>query len=825
FDVNFYQGFQEVVKRYSVMNGSEYVATMKKIAEVDGIMQNKPIVYPSGIDNPNLPDTDWQSLIFRSAVIRDVNASASGGSQNIKYMASGGAFKQDGTMRGSSYDRYTLRFNMDANLTSKLHLGVNLAPSYSDQNRVPVSGQFSGNQESFIGRSLPNLLQLALLALPVAPVRLPNGDYGWMGNSGIGVTPKDLYNPLAVIENVKNRFQDYSLLGKTFLEYDLLNNLTAKSSLGISCSQINQDGYIPPNVATGGAPYANNSTPKQGNTWAIARSTFAVDWLWENMLTYKFNLGADKQHHFTALAFGSLQKNYFQSVSTNGKIGTYYNATIDNPSASTDLQGGVRYDRNTFLSMGGRLSYDYKNKYILALAVRRDGSSKFGPNNRWAAFPSVSAAWRVIEENFMEGFRGKISDLKLRASYGQTGNANIGSFNWANGVVARNYAFDGARTLGGGLSGFANYDLTWEKNNQYNYGIDLGLLNNKINISAEYYNRTTTGMLLNRELSGQYGYSRTARTNVGELKNTGIELSLETNIKIKNHAGWTAAYNFSANRNEVINLGGPTLLPAQSAVFGWGNTHQVAVGEPLGNINGFVVEGMFKTKEDLAKYPQWERKGNIVGDWRIKDTNGDGQITEADRTRLGNGIPRYYFGTTQRFTYKAFDLTVMLQGVAGAEVLNGNLRQLYGIGDASYNMLKEVVNNFYDPRNPDADVLLPAPYRVASGGQVTIRNQATSVAVQDASFLRFKNITLGYSFPAAIIERLKLKRVRIYASGQNLFTFTKYQGLNPEANIISGESAGNTNNLGSGGSSVIAGVDQGAYPAIRMVTFGLNVSF
>src|SRR6218665_724002 len=200
-------------------------------------------------------------------------------------------------------------------------------------------------------------------------------------------------------------------------------------------------------------------------------------------------------------------------------------------------------------------------------------------------------------------------------------------------------------------------------------------------------------------------------------------------------------------------------------------------------------------------------------------------ITEADRTKLGNGIPRYYFGTTQRFAYKAFDLTVILQGVAGVEVLNGNLRQLYGLGDYNLNMLKEVIKNFYDPRKPDADVLLPAPFRVASGGQVRIRNQATSVAVQDASFLRFKNITVGYNFPAATVERAGFKRVRIYMSGQNLFTFTKYKGLNPEANIVSGESAGNTNNLGSGGSAVIAGVDQGAYPAIRMVSFGLNVSF
>ncbi|PGH40735.1 MAG: hypothetical protein CRN43_01170, partial [Candidatus Nephrothrix sp. EaCA] len=825
FDVNFYQGFQEVAKRYSVMNGPEYVATVKKIYEVNSILQNKPLVYPAGLDNPNLPDTDWQKLVFRSANIRDFNISASGGTQKMKYMVSGGAFKQDGTMRGSSYDRYTARFNLDANLTPRLHMGANLAPSYSDQNRLPVSGQFSDANETFIGRKLPNIFQATAIGLPIVPARLPNGDYGLLSNSGLGLDERPLYNPLAVIENVKNRFQNYSFLGKTFLEYDIIDNLTAKSSIGISYTQIKQDGYIPPNVATNDAPKANNSTPVAANTWAITRNSLALDWLWENTLTYKFDLGADRQHHFTALAFGSLQRNRYQQVSTNGKTGSYFNATLDNPTASTDLQGGVDYGQNAFVSIGGRLNYDYKNRYIFAAALRRDGASKFGPNNRYAAFPSVSAAWRIIEENFMEGIKGKISDLKLRISYGQTGNANIGNFNWANGIAPRSYVLGATRYLGGGLSGYPNYDLTWEKNEQYNFGIDIGLLNNKVNLAVDYYDRHTDGMLLNRELEGIYGYSRNARTNVGALNNKGLEFAAETKFQIKQKIAWTANYNFSVNKNQVTDLGGPVSLPSQGAVYGWNNSHKVVLGQPLGDINGFIVEGMFKAPEDLAKYPQWQGNGNALGDWRIKDTNGDGIITEADRTKLGNGIPRYYFGSTQRFAYRSFDLTVILQGVAKVEVLNGNLRQLYGIGDISYNMLKEVKDNFYDPRNPQADVLLPAPYRVIGGGQAGIRNQATNIAVQDASFLRFKNITLGYNFSSSLLERLKIKRARFYVSGQNLLTFTKYKGLNPEANIVSGESSGSTNNLGSGGSATVAGVDQGAYPAIRIYTCGVNFTF
>lgn len=824
FDVSYYQGYQSMAKTYDMMNAAEYVATVNKATEINSILQNKNLSPPSGINNPGLPDTDWQKLVYRKATIRDFNISASGGSQKIKFMVSGGGFKQDGVMRGSSYERYTLRLNVNAELTPRLHIGVNMAPSYSDQFRMPVAGSFNVSMDDGLGASLPNLMLTTFLSLPIVASRLPNGDYGYLNNAGFGGLTSPIFSPLAIIENVKNRFQNYSFLGKTFLEYDLLENLTAKSTLAISYTQINQNGFIPPHVATNNASFANFSKPALNNIWSVERSTFALDWLWENTLNCKFDLGSEGQHHFNALAFGSIQKNNFRQVSTNGKPGSYFNSIIDNPSASTDLLGGVAYTLNAFVSMGGRLTYDYKNKYLLAVAIRRDGSSKFGPHNRYASFPSVSVAWRAIEERFLDGVKEKLSDLKFRVSYGQTGNANIGSFNWANGIVSRNYVFGGIRNLGAGLSGYANYDLTWEKNEQFNYGLDAGFFNDKVTLGVDYYTRITHDMLLNRELPGIYGYARTARTNTGKIKNTGIEWSVGTISKGK--VGWVANYNFSINYNEVMDLGGPTSLPAQSQIYSWPNTHQVRVGEPLGNINGFVIEGLFRRPEDLLNYPQWQGNGNVVGDWRIKDTNGDRKITEEDRTRLGNGIPKYYFGTTQRLSYKAFDLTVMMQGVAGVEVLNGNLRYMYNsLGTFLFNMPKDAVDNYYDPRNPDADVQLPAPYRAASGSQVTINNQVTNFAVQEASFLRVKNVTLGYHFPNEIVERLRIKRLRVYLTGQNVFTFTGYRGLNPEVSIASGESAGNTDSLGSGSSAALAGIDQGAYPAVQVFTCGVNFSF
>src|SRR6218665_2657757 len=823
FDVNFYQGFQSQANTYKMMNRDEYIATVRKVREIISIMQGRPFDPPALVNTPGLPDTNWPGLVYRNAKVRDFEVSASGGNEKARFMASGGNFKQDGVMRGTSYERYTLRLNMNADLTSRLHLGVSFAPSYGDQYRMPATGHFVNTTDGGIGQSLPNIFFMSYLALPIVAPRLPNGDYGTLFNhSYLGVS-SPLFNALNVIENVKNRFQNFSCLGKTFLEYALFENFTIRSTIGLSYSQINQNGYIPATVTTGNAQNANISTPALGNIWAIDRNSNAIDWLWENTATYKFTLGAKKHHHFTALAFGSVQKNTYKQVSTNGKLGTYYNSTIDNPTASTDLQGGVAYDLNAFVSLGGRLSYDYKNKYLFAVAFRRDGSSKFGPNNRYAIFPSISAAWGAIEESFGENLKGTVSDLKFRVSYGQTGNSNIGSFNWANGVVARNYVFGGVRNLGAGLNGAANNDLTWEKNVQYDYGVDIGFLHDKVTLGADYYNRLTQGMLLNKELAGIYGYARTARSNVGAVRNTGLEFNVGTNFKIK-QVGWTANYNFSMNNNEVVDLGGPAALPTQSPLGFWPNTHQAKVGEPLGNIYGFVVQGLFKRPEDLAKYPQWQGNGNAVGDWRIQDTNNDGVVTELDRTKIGNGIPRYYFGATQRFTYKAFDLNIILQGVAKTDVLNANLRFIHSaLYYGQLNMTKDMIDNYYDPRNPDANVT--HSLRPGGGSNPNANNQATTIALQEASFLRVKNITVGYTLPRVITERLKIKRLRIYATGQNPFTFTKYDGLNPEVSAYSGDSAGNTENLGTGSSAVLAGVDFGSYPAIRIFTCGINCSF
>lgn len=808
FDFNAYSGIQTNVSNYELMNKDEYIAFAKRGSAI------RAVSYPTILDNPdNLPDTDWQNQIYRAAKISSYQLTATGGTDKVRFMISGGYFSQEGTLKGTDYDRITLRFNVDTDLSAKLKLGVSMAPSYSQQHRIPATGQFSTSDDGNIGRPLPNVINSSLLMQPVISPFDADGDYGQPNSdpaySEFGFFAPTLFNPLSTIEQTENRFRNFRNLSNSFLEWSVMKNLKLKSSIGVTFDVEDQYGYIPATTNVGNGASGNITTPNLNNIWAIERNRRDIDWVWENTANYSMSFGKNEEHSISVLGLYSLQRFNSKFVSANGKIGTYNNQTVRNVSASTDVQGSVSYDENAFMSLASRISYDYKGKYLLTAAIRRDGSSKFGPNNRFSNFPSVSAAWRIIDENFMQSTKSILSDLKIRASYGETGNANIGSFTWANSVTSSNYVFGTTRNLGAQQSGLSNSDLTWEKNKQRDIGLEIGFLDNKINVSVDYYVRNTEDMLINKDLLGITGYATSYRANVGSLQNKGIELNINTNFNL-GEVRWSSDYNFSSNQNEITSLGGPTSLAPQAAIFGWNNVFKIEVGQPIGNFNGFVVEGVFKSAEDLANYPQWT-SGNLVGDWRIKDVDGSGKIDENDRTVLGNAIPRYTYSATQRFAYKGFELSVLLQGVADVSIINGNLRQV-GTSTGNFNTLKEFVDNYYDPIAPDRNVKW---HRINGNTGVTIGNQLTNYAVFDASYLRVRNITLGYNLPTNWLSTVKIQNARVYISCQNLFTTSKYPGGNPEASI-----------QGNNGDSVFQpGVDQGAYPAVRTITAGLTIGF
>ncbi|QHW00333.1 SusC/RagA family TonB-linked outer membrane protein [Spirosoma endbachense] len=805
FSFSAYTGMQQIAKKVDVLQRDDYIEYIKYVARVTNQ------AYPSVFDtNPkSLPDTDWQDAIFRQAPISEYQLSASGGSDKVRYAVSGAYFSQQGTMKGTSYDRYNLRFNLDADLSPKLRIGVSLAPSYSQQYRQPAGGPYNNASSSELsgGRSLPNTVTSATLMPPIVPLYTANGDFGQnfdavMNNDGSSFVADNLFSPLAIVELNKNRVRNYRLFGSGFLEYEPIKDVRIKSSLGSTLNLEDQYAYVPSTLANQLAPRANATNPVLGQIFARETQQLGLDWLWENTATYSKTLGRD--HHFSVLALYSLQKFASKFTATSGRTGTFTTDLLPNPLASPDRIGELQYDQNAFLSYGGRLTYDYKSKYILSAALRRDASSRFGPNNRFATFPSFSAAWRLSEEPFIQAIKSTVNELKIRASFGETGNANIGSFNWVNSIVGRNYSFGGQRTFGAAQSGFANYDLTWERNQQTDLGLEVGFLNDKFSLAIDVYNRITKGMLFQKDLPGIVGYANTFRTNLGKLQNRGIEISGKANLKL-GPVAWTIDANLSANRTNVLDLGGPQSLPPQAAVGGWNNVFQIKVGDPLGYMYGYKVQGIFKTVDDLTKYPQWV-SGNKVGDWIIKDQNGDGKVDETDKTVIGKGLPNFIYGLTNTFRYQGFDLSVLIQGVQGANLINGNIR--HPAGNVDYGSLKLFYQNMFDPANPNQD----AQFHMAGAGGVTMGNNLTDRVVFSGSFLRIRNVTLGYTIPTAVLKRIKLQSARVFSTGQNLFTFTKYPWYNPEASL-------------NGDSAYQPGVDQGTYPANRTVTVGLNIGF
>jgi TonB-linked SusC/RagA family outer membrane protein len=476
--------------------------------------------------------------------------------------------------------------------------------------------------------------------------------------------------------------------------------------------------------------------------------------------------------------------------------------------ASPNTVGSEAFDANAFLSYAGRITYDYSRKYLATAAIRQDASSRFGPNNRSALFPSFSLGWRLSQEGFLKPLLDKIqiNELKFRGGYGRTGNANIGSFAYLNSIrLNQNYSFGGVRNFGTQQTGFANPDLTWEKNDQVSIGADIGFKNNLIVFTADYFFRTSKGMLLSKALPLVVGYANTYQANLGTLQNKGFEFTATSGFNV-GKVRWTVNANLSTYKTKVTDLGGPSSLPAVAAINGWNNVYQVKVGDPLGLMYGYVIDGVYKNAGDLAKFPQ-TAAGNRVGDARVKDVNGDGVINAGDATVLGHGLPDFTYGLSNSFQYKNFDLNILMQGVQGVDMINGNLRQAI-TGNYNQNTLYKYFNNYFDPTRPDRDVAYSLPGQGSTYPGAALVNQS----VENGSYLRVRNVTLGYRLSEAIAKTVFLKTARVYFTAQNPFLFTKYSGYNPEANL-------------SGSNPITVGVDQGSYPAARTFIFGINVGF
>lgn len=826
-ELSSYLGFQEVTKLVDVLNKDEY------IDYVTDAFANAGRPLPAMYNDPaSLANTNWQREIFVKAPASNVQLSVSGGGSKSSFFVSGYATNQDGILKGTGFKRYGVRVNLDLRPLKWLDLGLTIAPSYSKTDIKPSQGTVNSaifNTDFGRNPSSPSVgspITLALLTPPIIPARLPNGDYGSNYSfPNYNTTINSLqtfngqhYSPLQILDLYKDRYNSLRGLASGFIQARITENLTFKTSLGLETRSDERAWSIPATMGfDGGGSGANLSRPYLANVRANISKGGGNSWVWENTLNY--NKSFDNKHNVDAIIGYAAQKSQSEAVSIESQPGTASNTSLDYPTNSTGINGFIQaYSANSLLSMFGRIQYNFNYKYMLSVAMRKDGSSRFGPNNRYATFPSVSVGWAIHEEGFAKSiFNPKyVNELKLRASWGKTGNYNIGDFTWQGLMGAANYplgAGQGTVKPGFGQSSFYLPTLTWETNQQYNVGLDIRLLDNRIGLLVDYYDRTTDNLLLDANLPGVVGFANSIKSNVGKINNRGFEFAIAS----QNLAGkfsWKTDFNIALNKNKILSLAGDEPVFADVVGSpGYQNTIRHVVGGAIGDFYGLKKIGVYMNAEDLAKNPKWTgAQSSQVGDIKYADANGDGKIDLNDIVKIGSPHPKFIFGFVNSFKYKNADLTATVQGVYGGQIANAVVRysNTFLGGDNPLAYAKDRWRSEAEPGNGQ----IPRSVAYTTNSPAPLA-QFSSWNIYSASYVRISNVTLGYNFSSLLFKNTRgsKKTARLYGTVQNLATFSKYPGYNPDVNMYGK------------GDDARSGVDMGAYPLARRIVFGFTIGF
>lgn len=753
-----YYGTQKVLKKVDVLTNAKDWALVKNDARANS---GKAPYYTQAQIDALGEGTDWQSEAFRSAPIQNHQLSLTGGDDRTRYSISGNYFKQDGVLRNTDFERYSGRINLDRDFSSKFKVGVNLTAS-------KITAQVANN-------GVVN----ALLAMPpTVNVFNANGKYTYQSEFE---TP--LGNPIATLEKEVNRTKTYRVLGNVYGEYTFFDGLVGKVSFGADVINNKQNRYVPSDIYQGA-----NSNPTGK---ASVGTKFSSTWLNENTLSYSKTFN---QTHSLNVVVGYTQ----QAFETESAIAAS-EAFVTDQLEYNDLGSGSVYSQPSSGSSAwvlnswlGRINYSIDQKYIFTVSGRADGSSRFGKDKKWGYFPSAAFAWNISREDFLANYKS-ISNLKLRLSAGVTGNQEIGQYLSLATLNSNTYFFGGQTYIGFAPNRIANPDLGWETTAQYDAGIDLSLYKNRINFVFDAYYKKTTNLLLNVPIPYTTGQS-TALQNYGSVENKGIELGINT----ENFAGaftWNTNFVFSINRNKVLTLG-------DGADYIISGANIAKVGQPLGSFYGYKTNGLFQTGDDIANLPTINPATTKPGDRRYVDINGDGKITQADdRTLIGNAQPKFQGGITNTLSYLNFDLSFFFQGTYGNKLFNQNKQQLElltGQQNASVTALERWTST--NPTNVIQRAFEdPAPVN-------------TGRYVEDASFLRLKNVTLGYNLPKSIASKIHASQIKVYVSAANLLTWTKYTGFDPE--VSRNEQ-----------STLTQGIDYSVYPGSKSFLGGLSISF
>jgi TonB-linked SusC/RagA family outer membrane protein len=718
--------------------------------------------------------TDWQDLVLQDATQQNYNIGTSGGDDVTRYLLSGGYFQQGGIVINSGFDRYSGRVNLERNVSKRFLAGTNLTISRTT-NRIQSSDQSLGN----------STVMGALWFNPASPVTNPDGSY--VLNSPV---TWPIENPVANTVGLNQQRTIFNTIGNVFAEYDLMDALKLRSSVGLTAS-FDRFRFFAPRTIPGGASAQGSAQNQSGENYTVVN---------ENTIDYRRQVLGNA---LDLLGGFTVQRSRGESVDarntrfSNDLLGVY-----GLPTGTQPVIQNSPYSESALLSYLGRVNYNVADKYLVTLTGRADGSSRFGENNKWGFFPSAAVAWRLIEEPFMK-HQKLFSDLKIRLSYGVTGNQEIGLYNSLATLSGNNYAFGGTTVVGYATNSAApNPDLKWETTRQTNVGFDMGWLDDRITASVDAYRSTTRDLLLSVDLPAQSGYQTQLR-NVGSVQNTGLELQLNTVNFATERFGWRSSLSAAKNKNKVLDLGVAKQIPftGDKGISGQtgGAVMVIKVGEPLASFYGLRTNGLYQQGDPCPLTTLRPTLDCVPGEYKYVDTNGDGKIDANDRVILGNGQPDWYGGLSNDFTAGPVNVNVFLQGSFGNEILNGPAINDRNVSNLS-NQTTDALNR-WTPTNTNTNV---------PRANVNRPRELYDVHVEDGSFIRLQSLSIAYRLPERLIPRAE--NARVVLTGQNLHVWTDYSGFDPEVNSF-------------GGDARARGIDLGAYPRARSWTLGLNLTF
>lgn len=795
-----YYSVQELPRKIDMMNLREYAEFQAQIADqIPGINLNERFLDPSLLGT----GTDWQDAVFRTAAINSHQLSVSGGTKELQYALSGGYFSQDGIVIGSGFERYTTRINLDAQVKEWFKVGTSI--NYASIDEV-ITLNDGGD----------GVISQALQQSPSTPVKNLDGTYAGPteATAQIGSNPVGL----ALLRN--NTLKRERITTNFYADIDLMKGLKLRTEYGFD----NNHGL--------------NKAFQPTYEWGIIRNDVSslrqreennFFWIWKSYLTYNTNIN---KHGLNAMIGTEMQESNWNGSEVYKTKFVSNDIQVLNQGENSTVPTSGWLGSSSLASYYSRLNYNYADKYLLTFTMRADGSSKFGPNNRWGFFPSGSFAWRVMNESFMPDSK-VLSDLKLRVGYGEVGNQNIPNYAYGSALRTENSQFGTANIN----QRFSNPNLKWEATRQYNLGVDVSLLGGRMDMTLEFYNKQTRDLLLEVSLPSYIrGDIGAPYANVGKLQNKGVEISLNTVNIDRNKFSWKTDATVTVNRNKILNID----RDYTRNLYWYANFQTVTrtlVGLPVGQFYGYVTDGLFVDSADIASSPVQidnqdlegqqnlihRRDGVWIGDQKFKDLNGDGVINAEDQTIIGDPNPDFTFGFNNTFTYGPVQLSVYLTGSYGGDVLNFSKVRNEEMASIYNNQSSRVVNRarieLIDPVNGSyeniGDVRLTNPDTDIPRFSQTDNNTNDRMSdrwIEDGSYIRIQSVKISYNLPNRWLSKVKMSNMNVYANGQNLFFFTKYTGYDPEIGAFNQD-------------PLMQNIDMGRYPTPRVITVGTNITF